>query len=329
MTSGWIVGIGGSSGSLQPLRRILSCLPEQFDAPVLVTIHRHTSSKDILAKLLNADPGLRARQAEDGIVPAPSTAYIAPPGLHLLVYEGRLRLSGGPRENRSRPSIDVMLRSMAVDCGTRAIGVVLSGLLNDGADGLKSIGECGGRTIVQDPADAEFDEMPDKAQKARQPDRVLRVDDIASALVDLTNTAPSVQAEDCPPAHAIERDIALGRRLTMGTEHELGTTSNVTCPDCGGVLWYTSDKEPIKLRCHTGHAFTADVLASAQVEKVEESLWIAMRSLRERAEILRKLSERAANAKEREDWGAKARETDQRADELGRTITLLGKIPSL
>jgi two-component system, chemotaxis family, protein-glutamate methylesterase/glutaminase len=124
--------------------------------------------------LARAGP-LPATFAKEGDVLQKSHIYIAPPDRHLIVDGNRLLLGEGPRENNARPAIDPMLRSAAVCCGSRAVGVVLTGTLGDGASGLWTVHEAGGITVVQDPKDAAFAEMPRTALNRAKPDHVVRL----------------------------------------------------------------------------------------------------------------------------------------------------------
>lgn len=150
------LGLRGSAGSQLPLVNVLEQMPRDFPGSFLITIHRHAHSEDLLSAVLDKRTKIAVASEEDGLGVDPGVAYVAPPDRHLLFVDGHLRLSAGARENRARPSIDVMLRSIAVPCAPSAIGVVLSGLLNDGADGLRAIKACGGRAIIQDPAEAQY-----------------------------------------------------------------------------------------------------------------------------------------------------------------------------
>src|SRR5206468_1526073 len=134
--------------------------PPDLPAAVLVVIHLPADIKSHLDALLTQAGPLPASFARDGDAMEQGRIFIAPPACHLLVDGDRLRLGGGPRENHSRPAIDPLFRSAAVCCGYRTIGVVLTGTLGDGASGLQALKECGGLTVVQNPSDAAFPEMP-------------------------------------------------------------------------------------------------------------------------------------------------------------------------
>ena len=324
-----IVGLGGSSGSFGPLTVILEGLPRDFSGAVLITVHRHPDSDSYLSHLMARKTVLPVRQAEHREVIEPGTIYVAPPGMHLIVFGGRIVLSPGPRENHARPAIDVMFRSLAVDSGSRAIAILLSGLLSDGVSGLSAVARCGGVTMVQDPSEAEFKDMPLRALEALVPDHCLSAQGILSELKRITSEAPRSPSDANPPADLrAELDIAMMNALTIGTEEWLGKRSNVSCPDCGGVLWEIEDKPPLRFRCHTGHAFAADVLAHSQAEKIEEAMWSAMRALREQAETFRRLSDAADTAEARGKWTNQARAADANADRMSESIAVVAAAQS-
>jgi len=177
-----ILAIGTSAGGVEALTSLASGFQANLPASVLVTIHlpsRFTSSLDDI--LSQAGP-LSAAFATNGEVFRKARIYIAPPGRHLLVDGDRLSLGIGPRENNARPAIDPMLRSAAVCCGYRTVGVVLTGALSDGASGLSALTLCGGITVVQDPNDAAFPEMPRTALKRASPDHVAHLDQMPALL---------------------------------------------------------------------------------------------------------------------------------------------------
>src|SRR5262245_15131012 len=126
-----ILAIGTSAGGVQALIFLAERLPPDFPSSVLVTIHLPPRARSVLDDLLNRAGPLQARFATGNDMLRKGCIYIAPPDRHLIVDGDRLSLGDGPRENNSRPAIDAMLRSAAVCCGPRAIGVVLTGTLGD------------------------------------------------------------------------------------------------------------------------------------------------------------------------------------------------------
>lgn len=180
------VAIGVSSGGVEALKRVLPVLPAGFPLPLLVVIHIAAASGDGLARLLDEASRLRVKEADEGELLAPGTAYLAPPGYHLLVeLDGRLALTLDPPVSFARPSVDVLFESASACYGAALIGVVLTGAGSDGAGGLAGIGAAGGYTIVQDPGSAAMDAMPRAALARRAPDRVVTLDDLPALLVQL------------------------------------------------------------------------------------------------------------------------------------------------
>lgn len=142
-----LVVIGGSTGSLAALNHILPQLPADFPAAVVVVTHMSPHGPSHLAEVLEGRSALPVSRAVDGQPIEPGRCYVAVPDHHLLVLDGHIRLGSGPRENMARPAVDPLFRSAALSYGSRAIGVILSGLLNDGASGLRAIKACGGSAL--------------------------------------------------------------------------------------------------------------------------------------------------------------------------------------
>jgi two-component system, chemotaxis family, protein-glutamate methylesterase/glutaminase len=192
-----IIVIGASAGGIEALRRLIPDLADTILAAVAVVIHRAAIADDErLPRVLAIGAKLPVMHAADGDRIVPGRVYVAPAGVHLAVDDGRFRLNAGPRENASRPSIDVLFRTAAQQCGPLVIGVLLSGLLDDGVAGLAAIREHGGAVIVQDPDDAVFADMPRRALEILDVDAVLPVSRIGAALMRL---AAELAATASPP----------------------------------------------------------------------------------------------------------------------------------
>jgi two-component system chemotaxis response regulator CheB len=188
-----LVAIGASWGGLDVLRDILSGLPADLGAAVVVAQHRSPESHPTAFRdLLGAATRMQVREAEDKDELRPGTVYLAAPDYHLLVEVGALALSTDEPVLYSRPSIDVLLASAAESYRERCVGVVLTGANADGALGLARVAELGGAAIVQDPSMAVRDEMPRAAVAAVPSARVAAVDEIASLLVGLCGTRVAV-----------------------------------------------------------------------------------------------------------------------------------------
>jgi len=167
-----IIAVGASAGGVDALRALVASLEEDFPAAILVAVHLLPALPSKLAGLLNLSGKLRARFAAEDDAIVPGRIYIAPPDRHMLVEGGRVRLWRGPRENRQRPAINALFRSVAVEYGKRAIGVILSGMLDDGSAGLWWIKKYGGLAVVQDPSDAAYPEMAENALRYVEVDSV-------------------------------------------------------------------------------------------------------------------------------------------------------------
>nr|WP_315401438.1 chemotaxis protein CheB [uncultured Duganella sp.] len=290
-----VIAIGGSFGAMRVLEKIVAALPADFPAAVLVVTHIG-ARKSALAEILAKFSRLPVRDARDGEALAPGTVLLAPSDQHMLLSEdgATVRLHHGPKENHTRPAIDPLFRSVALACGTRAVGVVLTGYLDDGVAGLQAIKALGGRALVQDPAGAAAPSMPTLAIESVAVDRVVSAGDIGPELVELVNSfrweAPmSTPSRD---AEAVRARLAVENRMSAGEGGlaELATIakpSTFTCPDCHGTLWQLMGTGGARFRCHTGHAYSTRTLEALQGEAVEQALWAAVRALQEREKMLR------------------------------------------
>ncbi|ACC75428.1 chemotaxis protein CheB [Paraburkholderia phymatum] len=311
MTHRDFIAVGASAGGVDALRDLASRFPPDLPATVAIVLHvgPHES---LLPSLLSAAGPLEARHAEDGQIYARGKIYVAPPDRHLIVDGTRLRLVHGAKENFARPAIDPLFRSTALEMGPRAIGVVLTGLLDDGAAGLEAIQACGGATLVQDPADAFARDMPLNASPFA--DYILPVAGLAARLVQLVGGTPPAPGKTESACHATahrrittEQHAWIGDRSPVEALRELGVPSMFTCPDCNGSLWQVNGSRLLRYRCHTGHAYTTGSLASGREDDVERSMMDAMRALQERemacrarGEFFGKQGDTAAQTREEE-----------------------------
>ena len=177
--------VGGSSGAIDALVRLLPALPATLRASVLVVLHLPRDRRSLLADIFRQRCALPLHEAQDRDPIAPGTVYFAPPDYHLLVDEGpRLALSVDAPVHYSRPSIDVLFESAADQYGERLVGVLLSGANEDGARGIEAIAAAGGRVVVQDPATAPMPAMPHAALARVAAHHVLAPPGIADLLAD-------------------------------------------------------------------------------------------------------------------------------------------------
>jgi two-component system, chemotaxis family, protein-glutamate methylesterase/glutaminase len=289
-----IIVIGGSAGSHSALRQIMSELPADLPASVFVATHMPSQSPGFLADMLASAGPLPVSRAIDGQPIEHGRVYCAVPDRHLLVVDGIMKLGDGPRENLSRPAIDALFRSAALACGSRTIGVVLSGMLNDGASGLQAIKACGGTAVVQHPLDAHADQMPLSALEVVKADHVAPAGELGRLLAKI---AGSEAEEDgrCPENLPLEVEIAAGGRLGSESLHKIADPSALSCPDCFGVLSEIRGEQPLRFRCQIGHAYTADVLA-ARTAEVGQAMRVALRIMEERVTLVRRMAQDAWNS---------------------------------
>lgn len=283
-----IIAIGGSAGSGAVLKRVIGALPSDLPASVFVSTHIPANTPGSLAEILSSRAALPVSQAVDGQPIERGRVYVAAPDRHLMLVDSVIRLGEGPRENMVRPAIDPMFRSAALAFGPRVVGVVLTGMLNDGASGLHAIKACGGTAVVQSPMDAESDQMPVAALEAVNADHVVSAEQMGRLLIDLAGTAagpPSVAGDEL----RLEVQIAAGVRLGSGKLREIAVPSPISCPDCHGVLSEMRDFTPLRYRCQIGHAYTAEILAAHGAE-VDEAIRIAMRVMEERVTLVERMA---------------------------------------
>src|SRR5262245_48658533 len=158
-----IITIGASAGGVETLSRLVATLPADLPASLFVVLHIDPEAPSVLGGILSAAGKLPAVEATDGAPIEHGKIYVGTANCHLLVEPDRVRVVHGPKENRHRPAIDPLFRSAAWAFGRRVVGVVLTGMLDDGSAGLWAIKSCGGVTVVQDPAEAYFPDMPANA----------------------------------------------------------------------------------------------------------------------------------------------------------------------
>ena len=285
-----IIVIGGSAGATAPLKAILRGLPADFSASIFIVLHIPARSLGILATVASAATNLPVHPAEHGMPIERGNIYLAVPDHHLILKRDRMVLGRGPRENMARPAIDPLFRSAAIAFGPRVVGVVLSGMLNDGAAGLEAIKRCGGIAIVQDPEDAIASEMPLSALAAVEADFAPKAARIGDLLADIAQQTAG-NAVPIPPELQIEVDIAAGERVDSEVLTALADPSTLTCPQCGGVMSEVRGSKPLRYRCQVGHALTAEVLAKEQENTVDEALRVALRIIEERAELVHRMAE--------------------------------------
>jgi two-component system, chemotaxis family, protein-glutamate methylesterase/glutaminase len=324
-----IIVMGASAGGLSAFNRIIKDLPEQLNATVFIVWHVSPYSTSILPEILNRASKLKAKHPADGESIEMGKIYIAPPDHHLLLELGRIRLTKGPKENRFRPAIDPLFRSAAYAYGSRVVGIVLSGALDDGTAGLWAIKDRGGIAVVQDPAEAEQSSMPASALANVQVDHCLPVSDIPALLLMLSQQ--SVEEES---RATVSKDLEIETKIALGDDaaeldvKQLGEVSEFTCPDCHGTLIEVTNDKLSRFRCHTGHSYGGASLLAELTDSVEQSLWIAIRAVEERIRLLKHLAQHANDLEQTEVISTLERElqeNERRADLLREAAMLDGR----
>ena len=324
-----VVVVGASTGGVEALRQLVAGLPSGFPAGVLIVMHIGTNST-ILPSLLARTSILPVRQAREGDLVEAGRILVAPPDLHLSIRrEGeayRVVLARTAKENHTRPAIDPLFRSAAAVVGERAIGVILTGALDDGTAGLAAIKACGGLAVVQDPDEALAPDMPISAIDNIEVDHVVRLAEmppLLQRLIDARQAGAALKPRQVPDWVRIENQFAL-EGVEMDNLARLAKPSTFTCPECHGTLWEIQDLRPHRFRCHTGHAYTAASLVTLQDDKVEDAVWSAMRALHEREMLLRTMAEEALLHKHVElaaEYTAQAGKAHEDAEVLRRLMT--------
>jgi two-component system, chemotaxis family, protein-glutamate methylesterase/glutaminase len=313
----YIIVIGASAGGLQAVTELMAQVTEEMDAAVFVVLHvSNYAYGDVVLQRLQRNSIFTCKMAGDNEPIRPKHFYLAVPDNHLILKDGKMILGRGPVENRWRPSIDVLFRSAAVAYTSRVIGVVLTGLLEDGASGMQAIKACGGTCIVQDPQEAEYPDMPQAVLRLVDVDYCTTLERIAIILQEKTKNGVGT-SRGVPPRISKEAEIA--ERVAMGietVENLDGERSPYSCPDCGGALWELKDDDITRYRCHTGHMYTAVELQEQKRKELENTFWVALRILEERRNLLNRMAEEEAG----KGWASSARNKKGRAAELEEHI---------
>ncbi|HKA07676.1 MAG TPA: chemotaxis protein CheB [Gemmataceae bacterium] len=288
-----IIVIGASAGGVDALKQLVQGLPKDLPAAVFVVLHLPAHGPSVLPRILSRAGQLQAVHPEDGDEIRRGTIYVAPPDYHLLVKSGHVRLTRGPRENSHRPAADALFRTAARAYGPRVIGVVLSGVLDDGTAGLLAIKRLGGLAAVQHPDDAMYVGMPQSAIDNVPVDYCLSAAALPKLLVRLASESVPGPLVSLPADLDQEADMAELERGAVHADHRPGTPSVFACPECGGTLWEFHEQDLLRYRCRVGHAWSAESLLAEQSQGLEAALWTALRALEEQAALARRMTDRA------------------------------------
>lgn len=287
-----LIVIGASAGGIKAIVKVIEGLPKTIDAAIMVVLHvSRKSNAHNIVEIFQRNTALKCKVALDKMDIEEGYVYLAPPENHLLINDGLMLLNQGPEENKHRPSIDALFRSAAVYYGNKVIGIVLTGMLDDGTSGMYAIKSCGGRCLVQNPSEAEYSDMPLNVIRKIEVDYMADLSNIPSVIKDILN-------KPLPPKIAIPNELKvevdITEKLMSGVNQlkEIGEQSDFVCPDCGGGLWSIKNDPTHRYRCYTGHVYTERILQDMQDLKIEESIWVSIRMLEEKRNMLQLLASR-------------------------------------
>ena len=285
----YIIVIGTSAGGNVALAKLVAQFKPGMDAAILIVMHLPSTTQDnFLSNRLQPSTTLKCVVPQDGDKILKDHIYVTPVNQHLLVRKNKIVLGNGPEENRFRPSIDVLFRSAAAAYNSKVIGVILTGMLDDGTAGMDAIQRSGGTCIVQEPGEAEYPDMPLSVLGHLSVDYCVTLDKMGSIILKITQT--ETLEKEVPQDIIIESQIA--ERVVIDYENikKLGEKSIFACPDCGGGMWYIENGGKVnRYRCHIGHSYTEKDLVVKQNEKLETTLWMALRIMEERRNLLMKM----------------------------------------
>ena len=288
-----IVVIGCSAGGVEALPELLGKLPRNIPAAIFVVMHVSASTESYLPRIISRHSKIPCAHALHGEPIQPGKIYVAPPDRHLLLEPDKVILGHGPKENRHRPAVDPLFRSAAQHFGSRVIGVILTGSLDDGTAGLQAVKRCGGIAVVQHPDEAVAPGMPMNAAQYVSVDHVVPLEKIGPLLKKLIGQS----AGDLPEPGCHEEASTINQGVTM-TQHEMqsrfGPPAGLICPECQGPIWEVAEGKHSQFRCLVGHIFSPESFVAEEGAAVERALWVAVKTLQERADLLGKLADKSA-----------------------------------
>ena len=316
-----IICIGASAGGVEALQKVVAAFPANLAASVFVVLHIPPFQQSRLAEILNVAGPLPAAIAKDGERIVKGRIYVAPPDHHLLLERAKLTVIKGPKENRLRPAIDPLFRSAAQHHPKRAIGVVLSGMLDDGTAGLWALKRAGGTTVIQDLSDALFPDMPRNASQQVEIDYTATGAGMGSLLTKLA-AAPTLKVKRQPQVVAltrIENEYASLRDVPRAKLEAIGIPSSLICPGCNGPLWQLKDG-PRRFRCHTGHSYSPSTLIEEHRELAEKTLGVLMTLFDDEVTLSRHILDTSKNPGQITQMKRDLRESEERAAALRRLL---------
>lgn len=319
-----VVVVGASAGGVGSLREFVARLDPTLPAAVLVVLHLPPSGPSMLASILDKSGPLPVVTAADRDALEHGRIVVAPPDHHLVVTDAHSTITRGPHENGTRPAVDVLFRSAARACGPRVVGVILSGALDDGTAGMEAIRQRGGAVLAQSPDDAAYPSMPSSVIQNVGADMIGTAAELADMVNDLARTPARTEAQSTP-SRLLTREVQIAD-MQLGVFDDPdrpGQAAGFSCPDCNGSLFQIHDGDLVRFRCRVGHAWSSLALMAAQSESLDSALWMALRSLEDKAALSDQLADRAAergNTLSRQRFLEKAAEARRSARVLQRLL---------
>ena len=288
-----IVVIGCSAGGVEALPKLLSKMPRNTPAAIFVVMHVSANSESYLPRIIGRSAKMPVEHAHHNEEILPGKIYVAPPDRHMMLTEKTVQLTHGPKENRHRPAVDPLFRSAAQHFGSRVIGVILTGSLDDGTAGLQAIKRCGGLAVVQHPEGALAPGMPMSAVQYVSVDHVVTLAKMPALLRKLISSPPGDTTS--PGCHENAETFNQGKTMSQyEMESRFGPPTALACPECQGPIWETRDGAHSQYRCLVGHIFSPESFVAEEGIAVERALWTAVKTLQERADLLKKLADKAS-----------------------------------
>ena len=315
-----IIVVGASAGGVIALTELVKALPSSLDASIFIVLHTSPYSPSLLPKILSTAGTLNATHALDGQVFEKGKIYIAPPDHHLLLERGsRMVVKKGPKENLFRPSVDALFRSAAYVYGPRVIGIILSGLLDDGTSGMWTVKRSGGLTILQSPEEAQYSSMPMNVLQYVDVNYITTTREMGALLATLVlQDVPGEPERTKEELELLHKEVVIATHdhgFDMGLLNK-GELTTLICPDCQSALLSITEGQRIRFRCQMGHAYSASTLLASVTTAVEEKLWQAMHMLEETKTLLDRIGDqysRIGNARVSKQFKDKAAMITQRA----------------
>jgi len=287
----FMVVIGTSAGGIRALEELMMQLKPEMDAAFFVVLHLSRKGVgEVLFQRLRQHCTINCKVASNDEPINRGTVYLAPPDNHLILDKGKIVIGKGAPENRWRPSINNLFRSAAANYNSRVIGIILTGLLDDGTAGMAAIKRSGGISIVQNPNEADYPDMPVSVLENMDVDYVESLSNMGELLTEIisdTNPTPVEVPYDIIQETNIDKKVS-----TRVDNLSLFEKAQFNCPDCGGGLYITQKEHPTHFRCHVGHSYTEGDLLFRISEVMENTIWIALRMMEERRTLLLRLTNR-------------------------------------